>query len=374
MITSTLVMPVIAISTLATVVFIGLGFLPRPSRATAIWASAFAVAMVGSYVWLAQDFAYPEQLRAIGSGLAVGPMPLLWSGLRAFRDQKHQFVPLSIALVLLIPAVLLASTYLGFYGIVFRVVFASTALFAVLIFLELVKLGPQRRDESLPLIGVSAAFVVFAAITIANGVLVARGHVPSTDSLEFLRSINLIGMTVYVVCALITVLLLTIRGDASSVSRHGAFERIARNRLNRARAAEDQWWSLLDIRLDDADDIRLATSTAAFNEVCERLARHVDSVLPADSDIEQVNPTCFFVLLPRPHGGVRELLTELLERVSTPDDDGSSPVRLSASAGWASVSAVGYDFDALVKAASQAAESAQANGGDRWVRVHAESE
>ncbi|HTN54899.1 MAG TPA: hypothetical protein VLZ82_01865 [Microbacterium sp.] len=371
MITSTLVMPVIAISTLSTIIFIGLGFLARPSQATATWAAAFAAAMVGSYVWLAQDFAYPAELRAVGSGLAVASMPLLWSGLRAFRDQRRRFIPLSVALMALTPAALLVSTHLGVYGVAFRVAFSIMAIFAVLTVVELVRLGPQRREETIPLIGVSVAFVVFAAITIINGSLVAGGHVASDDSLQFIRSINLIGMSVYLVCTLVTLLLLTHRSDAPGVSPHGAFERIASNRLSRARAAGDQWWSLLDIRLDDADDIRLATSAAAFDGVCERFARDLDSVLPADADIERMNPTCFVVLLPRPNGSIRELLTELLERVSTPDD-APTPVRLSASAGWAGVSVVGYDFEALVTAASQAAQTAQADGGDRWVRVSAD--
>lgn len=373
MITSTLVMPVIAVSTLSTIIFIGLAFLSRPSRATAIWAAAFAVAMVGSYVWLAQDLVYPAELRAVGSGLAVASMPLLWSGLRAYRDQRRRFTALSVALAVLTPAALLLSTSLGVYGVAFRVAFSVMAIFAVLTVIELVRLGPQRREETIPLIGVSVAFVVFAAITIINGSLVAGGEVGSDDSLQFLRSINLIGMTVYLVCTLVTLLLLTLRGDASSVSPHGDFERIASNRLNRARAAGDQWWSLLDIRLDDADDLRLATSATAFDVLCERFARDVDSVLPADADIERMNPTCFVVLLPRPNGSIRELLTELLERVSTPDD-APTPVRLSASAGWAGVSVVGYDFEALVTAASQAARSAQEDGGDRWVRVSADDE
>ncbi|KDA05216.1 hypothetical protein DC31_02130 [Microbacterium sp. CH12i] len=83
-----------------------------------------------------------------------------------------------------------------------------------------------------------------------------------------------------------------------------------------------QWWSLLDIRLDDPDDIRLASSSAAFNAVAEKFA----------------------------------------------------PTRPSASIGWAPVAAVGYEFETLVNAASHAAETAYAKGGDRWERVHRAAE
>lgn len=370
MITSNLVLPVIVASTLATIIFVALGFLPRPSRATALWSAAFGVAMIGAYVWMAQDLLFPAQLRAVGSGLAVAPMGLLYSGLRAYRGRQKQFVPLSVAFVFAAPAVLLFATETGFYGVAFRVVFCLTAAIAVLTFLELVRLGPRLRDESYPLLSVSAAFVVFGCITLINGVLVALGEETPAEGLTFLRTINLIGMVAYVVCALVTTLLLTVQSDSLSTAPHRGFERTARNRLGRAQAAGDPWWSLLDIRLDDPDDIRMASSTAVFNASCQKFARDIDSVMPADADIEPINPTCFIVLLPRPQGGVRELVTELLERVSSPDEVQPLPVRLSASIGWAPVSTVGYEYDELVDAASEAAQNAYANGGDRWVRVH----
>lgn len=368
MITSTLIMPVIAISTLATIIYIGLGFLPRPSRAAVYWSASFAVAMVGSYVWLAQDYVYPEQLRALGSALTIAPMPLLWSGLRAYRGLDRTFAALSISYLVIAPVFLLASTYLGFYGIAFRIVFCSAAVFAVLVILELVRLGPRLRDEALPLMAVSAVFVVFAAVTIVNGILVSDGSINASDGLAFLRTLNLIGMTVYLVCALVTTLLLTTRTENGPAPNRN-FERIARRRLDRARASEDQWWAMLDIRLDDPDDIRLSSTTAAFIGVTKKFARDIDAVFPADADIEQIKPDCFMVLLPRPQGSTRELLTELLERVSASDAATAFPVRLSASIGWAPVSAAGYDFDALAGAASVAAEHAQASGGDRWERV-----
>ncbi|WP_193598133.1 hypothetical protein [Microbacterium sp. YJN-G] len=374
MITSTLAMPLIALSTLATIIFIGLGFLPRPSRATALWSAAFAVAMVGSYVWLAQGFTpFPQQLRALGSALTIAPMPLIWSGLRAYRGLRRQYVALSVAVVVILPAFLLTAVALGIYPISFRIAFASLAVFAVLIFLDLMKLGPQLRDEALPLIGVSAAYVVFSAITIINAAFQASGEIQPADSLQFIRTLNLIGVNVYITCALITLLLLTTRSGVNP-SPHRDFERIVRNRLNRAQAAEDQWWALLDIRLDDPDEIRLATSASAFNAVSEKFARDIDSVFPADADIERMNASRFLVLVPRPQGGVRDLVTELLERVSAPLGAQPMQLRLSASIGWAPVSVAGYGFDELVNSAAQAALTASAKGGDRWERIRGSGE
>jgi GGDEF domain-containing protein len=131
---------------------------------------------------------------------------------------------------------------------------------------------------------------------------------------------------------------------------------------------------MLDIRLDDPDDIRAASSTAAFHAVAQKFGRDVDSVLPPDADIDRITTTRFVALVPRPQGGVRELITELLERMTTMDDQQSVPVRLSASIGWAPVSAAGYDFARLIGQAADAADSAYANGGDRWERVHTGAE
>ncbi|MEJ1089326.1 hypothetical protein WDU99_13475 [Microbacterium sp. Mu-80] len=368
MITSTLAMPVVALTTLATVMFIGLGFLPRPSRATAVWSAAFTVAMVGSYVWIGQDYLYPEQLRAVGSGLLIGSMGLIWSGLRAYRQQPRQYVSVAITLTFAAPLILLVAVQLGAYGVVFRVVFAAMAVIAALIVAELMRLGPQLRDEALPLMGASTLFIAFAAITIVNGVLVAGGQATVSDSLLFVRTINLIGAAVYVVCALMTVLLLT-RSDDSAVQAGNGFESTVRTRLNRAEAAADTSWSLLDIRIDDPDDIRLATTTAAFNAATHRFERDVDAVLPAEADIQRISPTRIVVLIPRARGGIRELLPDLLKRISSEHDSDPLPVRMTASVGWAQVSVTGYDYDALLRCASAAALTAHAKGGDRWERV-----
>lgn len=374
MITSTLVMPVIAISTLATIIFIGLGFLPRPSRATALWTAAFAVAMMGSYVWLAHEYVAAEQMRALGSGLALSPMVLVWSGVRAYRGHARQHLVLASVVLVLTPVVLVASTFLQIYGIVFRVVFTVTAVFAVLILIELVKLGRHLRDEALPLMAVSAAFIAFAVIIDVNGLFVSGGDIASADGLAFVRTLNLIGMNVYVLCALVTTLLLTIHADDTVTSPRDAFEHTTRSRLARAEAAQDEWWSMLDIRLDDPDDIQAASGTAAFNAVAQKFSRDIDSVLPPDADIDRITSTRFVALVPRPQGGVRDLITELLERMTTMDDRQAVPVRLTGSIGWAPVSIAGYDFTRLVRQASDAADAAHSSGGDRWERVRADAE
>ncbi|KDA04901.1 hypothetical protein DC31_02070 [Microbacterium sp. CH12i] len=371
MITSTLVLPLIATSTIAVIIFIALGFLPTPSRATALWSAGFVCAMIGSYVWLGYEVLEMAPLRGLGSGLIIAPMALMWSGLRAYRGATRQFIPLSVAFLIAMPLALMVSTFSDAYGITFRVLFSATSVFAVLTIIELLRLGPHKRDEASPLLAVSGLFLVFTVITNINGFMVAQHVTANADSLQFLRSTNMIGSNAYIICTLVTVLLLTARSNNGERTPHGAFERIARDRLNRAEATNDQWWSLLDIRLDDPDDIRAASSTAAFNATCDRFMHDVELVLPADADIERMGPTRIIALVPRAQGGVRELLIELLERISTVDEVQALPIRLSASIGWAQVENVGYDLDELVVAAAEAVQVAQTTGGDRWERVHA---
>lgn len=371
MTSSVLMMPLIATSTLATILYIGLGFLPQPSRAAAMWSAGFMSAMVGSYVWMANVAFDAPELRGVGSGFIIAPVALMWAGLRAHRSAERSFAPLAIAYVVLMPTALWLASLTPAYDVVFRALFASTAVFAVLTIVELVRLGPHQRDESYPLIGVSAAFIVFAGVIVIDAVLRAGAAMAGQDTLEFVRTVNMIGAIVYIVCTLVTMLLLTIGGKGSVREAHGAFLQTVRGRLARADAAGDPWWSLLDIRLDDPDDIRAASSTAAFHATSDRFVSDVLGALPADADIEQLSATRVITLIPRGEGDVREILKDLLDRISTSVGDEPVPVRLSASVGWAQVQAVGYDFDELLAAAAAAAEEAQADGGDRWQVVRA---
>lgn len=363
-------MPVIAITTVCTIVSIALGFLPRPSRATVLWSAAFAMTMIASYLWLAYELFMSSWLRDLAGALAIAPMALIWSGVRAYRRKPRTYVWLSSAFIVVITLMLLGSTAIGLYGIGFRVLFCSTAVFAALIVWELAGLGPRLLDEAFPLIAAASLLVVVALIYVANGILVAGGVIGVDASATFVRTLNFIGIAVFAVCTLVTTLLLTVKSDETAIAPTTMFEASARRRLIRAEAAQEQWWSLLDIRLDDPDEIRTATSTAAFNDVAQLFAIHIDDVFPADADIDRVTPTRFLILVPRPQGGVRELLTELLERVSSTNIGTQYAMRISASIGWVPVSAVGYDFGVLVAMADASVLAAQSAGGDRWERVH----
>lgn len=371
--TATLAVAVVAIATTAVVVFIGLAFLPTPSRATALWTAGFALVMVGSYVYVAADVTNSTQLRALAVSLVFAPISLVWSGIRAYREADRLHMPLSIAFLVIVPVALIIASFTPAYGITFRVLFTATALFTGLTMLELRRLGHAYRIDALPLVAVAALFMVFAVVVIVDGVLVASGITTASDSLAFVRTMNLIGATVYIVCTLVTTLMLAVHRRSDAVSTlPGTFESVARDRLTRAEAAGDPWWSLIDIRLDDPSDIRAASSTAAFHTITDRFIRDVRENLPADADIEQRSPTRILALVPRAQGAMRETLQALLERIATVQEHQPVPIRLSASVGWAQTQTVGYDLDALVSAASDAVKIARAEGGDRWERVRGE--
>lgn len=363
----------VALSTLCTVLYIGLGFLSHPGRAAAVWSGALSGVMISAYSWVAANQLDSHPLRGAASGFMFSMVALVWVGLRMRRNAERTFGRLAALVVVAAPVALALTATADFYLTVLRLIIVIAAVFAVLTVAELVRLGPLRRDEILPLALVSAAFVAFAAANVGFEVarLVGGGAAPpDADRFSLVRDISALGALLYVVSATVTLLLLT--RDREGVREGGTdvgspFARVATDRLRRAAAADDRWWALLVVLLDDPAALRQASSSHAFASVRARFADVVQTALPADADVDMRDGTAITVLLPRPEGAVRQILANLLEQVALTDSD--LDVRLSASVGWAGVDAVGYNLDALVAEATDAAALAQERGGDRWFRV-----
>ncbi len=371
MINTGLVMGFVAMTTVVTAIYLGLGFLPRPSRVAGIWAVAFIGGMVAAHLWVSGDAVDSNVLRAIASGLMVPMVALFWVGLRVRRSAAGWHWILAVAYVFLSPIVLVLFAETPYYVTAVRSVFLLAGAFTVATVIELVRLGTRHRDEVLPLALVSATFTILSIIHIFQEVVrLIEGH-PQAAALTQTRDLNMIGSLVYMTCALVTLLLLTraqpSRGRTSAAD--ASFVEIATDRLRRAEATDDRWWSVLVIRLDDPAVLREASSTNGFELITMKFAGIVRTNLPAEADIWARDTVEFVVLLPRPEGAVRQELVRLLREIAAADPDAPLTVRLSASVGWAAVDAVGYDLDALITAASAAADRAASAGGDRWDRV-----
>ena len=358
-----------AIATLATMLTIGIAFLAKPSRATLFWSSAFALAMVSTFGVAAGAAAEAETVRRIFLGILMGAPALLWSGFRAFWGVRA--LPWVGPLVGAASAALLvAAGDTIWFSPAYRVVFFAASVCAGLFFIDWVRV-PARRDRvALPFAIMSLAFFAAGA---ANGIAGFVFPATTGDDLALLRLVASIGMLAYTACALVAVIGISTRDSAFARSSEAPagwqrFQLTAVERLARAQQSGEPW-SVVYLQLDDAAEIRQMGGAAVLGELSRRFLDTVRSVFPAESDVGSPAAGTAVVLLPRNDAAVRDHLRTVLERISNLDVDVSLPIRPSASAGWAPVSVVGYDLDALLYMGREAATLASENGGDRWERV-----
>ncbi|TDL46273.1 hypothetical protein [Microbacterium oleivorans] len=362
----------VAVATTCTIIMIGLGFLPHPGRAASIWSSGFALAMLSCYLLVAADQIGSHHLRGAAHGPILCAVAFVWIGLRARRGREP---------IMLLPTIVVfsaATVVLGLtaetlaYGTVFRVSFALAAATAGLAAWELLRLRKAEREMSLPLIVVACGFVGLAVLVAIDGLIrLADGTIGETEAdLQDLYDLNEVVALLYLICALVTLLYLARRGAQTPEQQQTVeFFGVARDRLARAQVAGDRWWSLIDVRLDDAGELLDASSGRAFQRITARFAEDIRTVMPPEADIYAVSPTQVLVLLPRPDTAVRGLLSRLLDRIGTLTDQPAVPIRLSASIGVAAAPLADYDLDRLTAAAGEAAAHAQISGGDRWERA-----
>ena len=363
-----------AITTLATALAIGIGFLTRPGRDTFYWTVAFTLGMLATYGVIAGELNDAELLRRASLGALMGAPAFLWSGFRALWGLRpHAWAGVAVAIAS--SAALVAVGDSGWYGHAYRTVFLVASLFAGAFVLDWGRSSARRRDRLLlPLVIVSIAFVATGAAAFVAGLLFAPS---GGDDFALLRLVASLGMLVYVACALVAVLGVTLRSSALTRSDVASSEwqqfiRTASERLGRARRTLAPW-SLVQLRIDDAADIAETAGATALAELSARFMEEVHEVFPAESDIGSPEPGTVVVLVPRADAVVRDHLRTTLDRVSHIDVHGALPIRPTASAGWAPVTVVGYDLDALLLTAGAAASLASEKGGDRWERVGADT-
>lgn len=358
------------ITTLATMLTIGIAFLVKPGLSTLYWSLAFTLAMLATYVVVAAEVNDMETLRRAALGALMGAPALLWSGFRAaWGLRAHAWAGAVVATLSAVTLALIPD--MSWFTVAYRTVFFAASVFAGLFVIDWARASSRRNDRLLlPLVIISIAFFVTGTGTLVAGVF----FLPTGgDDFELVRLISSVGMLAYVACALVAVVGTSARdsglGRAATVSTAWQqFEQTAGDRLARAQRTSEPW-SIVYLGLDDAADIRQTAGASAFANLSERLEDEGRAVFPAESDVGSPSSGAVVVLVPRPDAVVRELLRTTLERITRIDVHGALPIRPTASAGWAPVSVLGYDLDTLVYTGREAARVASSMGGDRWERV-----
>lgn len=351
----------VVVSTVATLCMIGLGFLYRPSHATALWSLAFVLVMICTYAAMVGKANDIVTLRMVAMGTLLAAPSLIWSGLRAHRGiRSHAWLVVVIATAS--SAALSATAGTEHYIWAFRLSFAVTAVFAALTLGELVRLPERGGGAAMPLTAYSLVVAVVGIVSIVTGIL-APGS--SGASLDFLRTVNSLGMLGYMICTLITLLFLS--RETGAPHSGSVFLEVAGDRLARAQAAGERSWALVYVQLDDADDLRIVSGDAGFDAIMDRLRADIVEVFPTEADIGAFPPNALAVLVAMPSSVLRDRVRTLLTSIAVTDD--SVQVGTSASVGWAGVAEFGYDVDALVTAARSASIRAALSGGDRWERA-----
>lgn len=360
------------LTTLATMLTIGIAFLVKPSLATLSWSVAFSLAMLATFGVVAAEASDLEMLRRASMGALMGAPAFLWSGFRASWGLRP-FIWAGPVVTAVSAVTLAAADDSGWFTVAYRTVFFVASAFAGLFVIDWARVPGRRNDRLLmPLAIVSIAFFVTGTATFLAGFL----YPPSEgDDFALVRLISSAGMLVYVACAVIAVMSTAARETglgraATASSAWQQFERTAGDRLLRA-ANSSESWSVVYLQIDDAVDIRRTAGASAFENLSGRLEQEVRDVLPAESDIGVPTAGAVVALVPKPEAAVRDLLRTILERVTVIDVDGALPIRPTASVGWAPASVLGYDLDALVYTGREAARYASEQGGDRWERVGA---
>lgn len=244
-------------------------------------------------------------------------------------------VILTLAIVVLVPTQLAEPTTAA--GLALILIFTVVALIvpwdrvsrstiAVLPFADILAIG---------LIALAAFSLVVAgvgAVSIVVG-LVAPGD--AGESLEFLRTVNSLGMLAYVVCALVTLLFIARGGTGAATG--STFAVVAADRLARAQRAGERSWALVYAQIDDAEDLRIVAGDSGFAAIAERLRGDVIEIFPTEADLGWFAPAGVAVLVAQPSAVLRERVRTLL-RVFAASGAGVRVGTSASSAGRASQS------------------------------------
>ena len=358
------------ITTLACALTVGIAFLVRPGCASLLWSIAFTLAMVATFGVVAAAANDAETIRRACLGALLGSPAFLWSGFRAFWGLRP-FAGTGAVMAVVWAAALALSGDSGWFPDLYRAAFLTASVFAGLIAVDWLRTPRARTDRLMLPMGVTS--LVFVAIALGAVIWALLPTDPGIEEFSVLRPVSSIGMLLYVTAAMIAVLGPVILDAGIVPTRRSSdawqrFERTATARLRRAEGSAAPW-SVVYFRLDDADDIRQTAGAAALANLSTRFADEVRAVFPAGAEVGSPSAGVAVAVVSRADSAVRDLVRTVLDRVPALDVHHSVPIRPTTSAGWASASALGHDYEALLYTAREAAILAAHNGGDRWERV-----
>ena len=363
---------VVGLTTAVTVcvaLMIGLGLLGRASRAMLLWTFALLLALLGSYGLLASAAMGTDVLlHPVGVGIIFGMPIVIWSGLRAAQDKRsYAWIGFTQSIASVLVLTLTTDLEVGFT--VFRWLFLASAVGAALGAFEVLRGAFDGSRFGIPLVVASVVLLLLGTVGVVGS---AAGSSDETDVL-FIRGVVIV-TTVYVICVTVSLLFLANRriGARDVIEAADAFlpeavmRAVVREKLLRARGRGEQNWSFIDIRLDDARDLREATGAAAFGSMVRRFEDIIAETVPAEADLGRAAPGHVQVFASQPAAGVREFVRAVLNQVSATDDRAPTSLHISASAGIAAVDSAADSFESLAAAAGTVADEAQQQGGDRW--------
>lgn len=358
--------------TVCTALMIWLGLLGRTSRATWLWTLAMLLSLLSPYTSIIAAASGTDfTLSPAGSGIACGAPLLIWSGLRAAQGKRpYAWAGLlqSVVSVMLLTA---ASAFEA-EATVFRWLFLASAVGAALGAVEAIRGAFTGSRFGIPLVAASAILLLLGTAGVVGSLSGTSGQ----TNVLFLRGV-IISVTVYIICVTVSVLFLANRrrGASDVLEALDAFlpaalmHEVVREKLVRARQRREQNWSFIDMRIDDAEDLRGATGEAAFAATVRQFEAIIAETLPAEADLGRVTPGHVLIFASQPPAAVREFVRTVINEISAPRADAPLAMRLSASAGIVTVDTGSDTYETLVTAADAAAGRAQREGGDRWRRM-----
>ncbi|WP_460776071.1 hypothetical protein [Microbacterium sp. GXF7504] len=360
----TLGVPQAATATLAVMLVVPLAFLARPCRATLLWALMTIVAAAGIYTVLSAELVGAERVRRVALAGMLAAVPLLWSGLRAWRGARaHEWAAPAYGVAAIVALGVVPDDA---FSVAFRIVFYGASVFAGLSAVELRRLPERDTGPLIPLVVLCTLFAALGLAVLVGGVL-APG---AAGDFSMVRAVNSIGVIAFLVCALLAVITLAQSGPASAAATRGDALRTVADRLRRARARGETGWALLAVQLDDAAELSQVLGRDRFHDLAARFQDTVEGAVPADADVVVDDEGRVLVLVNRTEAVLQQHVEAVLAAVGGSTDP-SRFVRLSASVGWTSVRPDDVDAAGVVARAIAAAAEAAHAGGDRTVRADA---